>query len=116
MDSVLYSYDGGTFEIADELEDNSMEPYGDESPTMKKYKGSHPLDDIEGYYGDANATAAYFEYGADSGNFTGGLTDYMLVNRVTIPRTFRKTGDLYETHPIHNAVTLPTLLHYNCHD
>ena len=106
LDSVLYSYDGGTFEIADELEDNSMEPYGDESPTMKKYKGSHPLDDIEGYYGDANATAAYFEYGADSGNFTGGLTDYMLVNRVTIPRTFRKTGDLYETHPIHNAVTL----------
>ena len=78
LDSVLYSYDGNDFAIVDELEDPSPDDSGDEA------KGSQIFTDFKGYYNHENLQASYFEYGADSGDFTGGLSDYMTVNRMSI--------------------------------
>lgn len=106
MDSVLYSYEDGRFGIVDEMEDFSVEK-DDQGHSTSTPKGSRALADINGYYGDNNRTSAYYEYGADSGNFTGGLTDCFLVNRVTIPKSFSTAGhgDL-ENYPVHSAATI----------
>ncbi|MBR2547986.1 MAG: Ig-like domain-containing protein [Eubacterium sp.] len=88
MDSVLYSYENGQYEIIDELEDSS-ELKDDEgnSYNPKKYKGSRVFTDIKkefpGFY---DMQCWYYEYGADSGDFTGSLSDYLIVSRVSVDK------------------------------
>ena len=81
VDSVLYEYDDGSYQIADELEDPSP-------GTKGKPKGScvfaGPNNAMMGYYGDPEKQSAYYEFGADVGNYMASVADYVLVNRVSI--------------------------------
>ena len=90
MDSVLYSYDDGNYEIYDELEDLST--YEDEYHN-EKYKGSHLLADMKGYMSMGNIQSYYYEYGADAGNFTGSVADCVSLQRVSLHKG-PLTGDI----------------------
>ena len=82
LDSVLYSYDSGNFEIADELEDDSKD---DEN----KPKGSGVFagdNAIKGYRGSASKASTYFEYDTECVNLTASPSDHLLVNRVSTRR------------------------------
>ncbi|MDO4870024.1 MAG: Ig-like domain-containing protein [Bacillota bacterium] len=81
MDSVLYSYDN-EIEIEDEMEDSSKDPLDN-----TKTKGSTAFTDIKGIHSDASKQWEYYEYGAATGNFTGDLNDYLLVTRVSKPKS-----------------------------
>lgn len=77
LDSVLYSYDNGNYNIEDELEDDSRDKDG-------KYKGSCIFAGDKALKTTGNAPASYFEYGASCNNYTASPSDYLLVNRVSV--------------------------------
>ena len=94
MDSVLYSFENGQYEITDELEDRS-ELKDDEgnSYNPKKYKGSRLLADIKDEFPEFyDMQCWYYEYGADSGNLTGSLSDYLTVGRVSVNKEKGETA------------------------
>ena len=95
LDSVLYTYDNGRYDIVDELEDDSKKQKKDNGSNdgqEEEYKGSHVFDDMKGYYSTADGQSSYYEYGADVGNFTGGLTDGVVVNRMAVWNSGDKTA------------------------
>ena len=83
LDSVLYTYDSGAYEIADELDDDSKDEGGN-------YKGSHLFAGDNAMKRTDGTPVSYYEFGADCANFTASVSDSIIVNRVSVRK---RNGD-----------------------
>ena len=107
LDSVLYTYDGGEFAIADELEDDSVDDKGN-------LKGSGVFaGDKAIKRKDDHKVCAYYEFGAACANFTASVSDPIIVNRVS---TRRNSGMTYSEYTDADIETTSSMLVYDGQD
>ena len=104
LDSVLYSYDDGEYEIVDELEDASMLTDDEGNPTNTP-KGSMVFTDIMSeLQGTQNMQCWYYEFGADSGYFTGSLYEQLIVSRVSVDKAEGSEGHIRDVVEAKNSI------------